>query len=60
MERSIAAVKTAFELEGEKLCWYVHVERSIAAVKTAFELQGDGKCGPGRLKMTLKQLTEKD
>ena len=36
------------------------MERSIAAVKIAFEQQGDGKCGPGRLKMTLKQLTEKN
>ena len=30
------------------------------AVKTAFDLQVDGKCGPGRPKMTWKQLTERD
>ena len=27
---------------------------------TAFDLQVDGKCGPGRPKMTWKQLTERD
>ena len=30
------------------------------AVKTAFDIQVDGKHGPGRPKMTLKQLTERD
>ena len=29
------------------------------AVKTAFDIQVDGKCGPGRPKMTWKQLTER-
>ena len=36
------------------------VECSNGAVKTAFDIQIDGKRGPGRLKMTWKQLTEKD
>ena len=30
------------------------------AVKTAFDIQVDGKHGPGRPKMTWKQLTERD
>ena len=30
------------------------------AVKTAFHIQVEGKCGPGRPKMTWKQLTERD
>ena len=30
------------------------------AVKTAFDIQVDGKRGPGRPKMTRKQLTERD
>ena len=36
------------------------VERSNCAVKTAFDIQVDGKRGPGRPKMTWKQLTERD
>ena len=40
-----------------RLCWYGHVERSSGAVKTAFDIQVDGKRGPGRPKMTWKQLT---
>ena len=39
---------------------YEHVERSKGAVKTAFDIQVDGKRGPGRPKMTWKQLTERD
>ena len=42
------------------LCWYGHVECSNGAVKTAFDLKVDGKHGPGRPKMTWKQLTERD
>ena len=30
------------------------------AVKTAFHIQVDGRLGPGRPKMTWKQLTERD
>ena len=41
-----------------RLCWYGHVERSNGAVKIAFDRQVDGKHGPGRPKMTGKQLTE--
>ena len=40
--------------------WYGHVERSNGAVKTAFDIQVDGKRGPGRPKMTWKQLTKRD
>ena len=47
-------------LEERRLRWYGHMARSNGAVKTAFELQVDGKCGPGRPKMTWKQLTERD
>ena len=35
------------------------VEHSNGAVKTAFDIQADGKHGPGRPKMTWKQLTER-
>ena len=43
-----------------RLCWYGHVERFSGAVKTAFDIQVNGKRGPGRPKMTWKQLTERD
>ena len=36
------------------------MECSNGAVKTAFYIQVDGKRGPGRPKMTWKQLTERD
>ena len=36
------------------------MECSNGAVKTAFDIQVDGKHGPGRPKMTWKQLTERD
>ena len=45
-------------LKEGRLCWYRHVERSNGAVKTAFDTQVNGKHGPGRPKMTWKQLTE--
>ena len=47
-------------LKERRLRWYEHVERFNGAVKTAFDIQVDGKRGPGRLKMTWKQLTERD
>ena len=47
-------------LKERRLRWYGHVECSNGAVKTAFDLQVDGKLGPGRPKMTWKQLTERD
>ena len=47
-------------LKERRLRWYGHVEHSNGAVKTAFDLQIDGKRGPGRPKMTWKQLTERD
>ena len=36
------------------------MERSNGAFKTAFDIQVNGKRGPGRPKMTWKQLTETD
>ena len=36
------------------------MEHSNGAVKTAFHIQVEGKRGPGRPKMTWKQLTERD
>ena len=36
------------------------MQHSNGAVKTDCDIQVDGKCGPGRLKMTWKQLTERD
>ena len=47
-------------LKERRLWWYGHVERSSGAVKKAFDIQVDGKRGPGRPKMTWKQLTERD
>ena len=47
-------------LKERGLRWYGHVERSNGAVKTAFDIQVNGKHGPGRPKMTWKQLTERD
>ena len=47
-------------LKERKLCWYGHVECSNGVVKTAFHIQVEGKRGPGRPKMTWKQLTERD
>ena len=47
-------------LKERRLRWYGHVERSSGAIKTAFDIQVDGKHGPGRPKMTWKQLTERD
>ena len=47
-------------LKERRLRWYGHVERSNSAVKTAFDIQVNGKLGPGRPKMTWKQLTERD
>ena len=43
-------------LKERRLLWYGHVERSKGAVKTAFDIQVDGKHGPGRHRMTWKQL----
>ena len=47
-------------LKKRRLRWYGYVELSNGAVKTAFDIQDDGKRGPGRPKMTWKQLTERD
>ena len=46
-------------LKERRLRWYGHVEGSNGAVRTALDIQADGKCGPGRPKMTWKQLTER-
>ena len=47
-------------LKERRLRCYGHVECTNGAVKTAFDIQVDGKRGPGRPKMTRKQLTERD
>ena len=47
-------------LKERRLRWYGYVEQSNGAVKTAFDIQVEGKRGPGRPKMTWKQLTERD
>ena len=47
-------------LKEKRLRRYGHVERSNGAVKTVFHIQVEGKRGPGRPKMTWKQLTERD
>ena len=47
-------------LKERRLRWYGYVERSTSAVKLAIDLQVVGKRGPGRPKMTWKQLTERD
>ena len=47
-------------LKERRLCRYGQVERSNGAVKTASDIQVNEKCGPGRPKMTWKQLTERD
>ena len=47
-------------LKEKRLRWYGHVERSNGAVKTAFDIQVDRKHGPGRPKMTWKQMSERN
>ena len=47
-------------LKEKRLRWYGHVFHSNGAVNTAFDIQVDGKHGPGRPKMTQKQMTERD
>ena len=46
-------------LKERRLRWYGHVERSNGAVKTTCHIQVEEKRGPGRPKMTWKQLTER-
>ena len=46
-------------LKERRLHWYGYVEHFSGAVK-AFHIQVEGKRGPGRPKMTWKQLTERD
>ena len=43
-------------LKERRLHWYGHMEHSNSAVKTAFYIQVHGKGGPGKSKMTWKQL----
>ena len=49
-----------FILKERRLHWYGHMEHSNGTVKTAFDIQVNGKRGPGRPKMTWKQLTKRD
>ena len=44
----------------KKDCWFGHVELSSGAIKTICDMQIEGKHRPGRPKMTLKTLTERD
>ena len=46
-------------LKERRLRWFEHVEHSNGAVKTACDIQTAGKRGPGRPKVTWKQLTER-
>ena len=56
------ALRILIILKERWLRWYGHVERSNGALSalTAFHIQVEGKHGPGRPKMTQKQLTERD
>ena len=47
-------------LKERRLHWHGHVERSNGAVRSAFHIQVEGRHGPGKPKMTWKQLTERD
>ena len=47
-------------LKERRLRWYGHVDRFSGAAKTALRIQVEAKRGPGRPKMTCKQLTERD
>ena len=47
-------------LREKRLCWFGHIERSSGAIKTVYDMQKEGKGRPGRPKMTLKTLTERD
>ena len=48
-------------LKERRLHWYGHEERSYGAIKTACDIQIDGgNRGPGRPKITWKQLTERN
>ena len=37
-----------------------HIERSSGAIKSAHDLLVEGRCGPGQLKMSWRELTERD
>ena len=47
-------------LRERRLWWYGHVERSNGAVKAACNIQVAGARGPGRPRLTWKELTERD
>ena len=47
-------------LKERRFRWYGHVKRSTGAVKTSFHIPVEEKHGPRRLKMTWKQLTERE
>ena len=47
-------------LRGRRLQWYGHVERSSGAIKCARDLAVEGQRGPGRPKMSWRELTERD
>ena len=47
-------------LRGRRLQWSGHVERSSGAIKSARDLVVEGQRGPGRPKMSWRELTERD
>ena len=47
-------------LKERRLHWYGHVKCSNGSVKEAYDIEVDGQHGPGRPKMTWKQLTKND
>ena len=47
-------------LREHRLRWYGHVERYNGAIKSTRDLSLEGRRGPGRLKMSWQELTERD
>ena len=47
-------------LREKRLRWFGHVERSSSAIKCASDIEVEGKRGPGRPKMSWKELAKKD
>ena len=47
-------------LRERRLHWYGHVQHSSGAVKCACDIKVDGKRGPGRPKMSLRELDRRE
>ena len=43
-----------------RLRWYAHVERSTGAIRTTRDLMVEGTRGPGRPKLTWREIAERD